>query len=411
MKMKKVIISIVILTAILIGTGFIFKRPSAQKSNELVFWTLQLGTFSDYMQPIIDEFEKEHPDIKILWVDIPYSEGGKRTLAAILSDNPPDLINATPDFSTLLAQKNTLQTFESKDVEQYISSIMKSLTLNEGKSFYAIPFYATTAVTMYNKDLVKKINIDILPSTYEQMYNYAEDSLKKTNAYITMPTINENDTFLKILNKYDLASAKNINSQKAVELVNNYKNLYKNGLIPKESLTQTHRESLEKYMSGQIVFYNGGANFLNLVKENAPDVYEKTDIIPQITGPNGKYDFSLMNLIIPKNAKNKELALEFAKTLTNEQNQLKFAKMTTVMPVNKYALKNEYFIKTPENDLTSKARVLSAKQLTNTLTPIEFSRQKDLAQYLNKTVAEILLDKIDTQKGLNDLQKWWENNN
>ena len=231
-----------------------------------------------------------------------------------MSDNPPDLINATPDFSTLLAQKNTLQTFESKDVEQYISSIMKSLTLNEGKSFYAIPFYATTAVTMYNKDLVKKINIDILPSTYEQMYNYAEDSLKKTNAYITMPTINENDTFLKILNKYDLASAKNINSQKAVELVNNYKNLYKNGLIPKESLTQTHRESLEKYMSGQIVFYNGGANFLNLVKENAPDVYEKTDIIPQITGPNGKYDFSLMNLIIPKNAKNKELALEFAKT-------------------------------------------------------------------------------------------------
>ena len=321
MKTKKIILFTVILSVILTGFGAVFFKNSSEKTNELVFWTLQLGTFSDYMQPIIDNFEKEHPDIKILWVDIPYSEGGKRTLAAILSDNPPDLINATPDFSTLLAQKNTLQSFGEKDVKQYLPSIMKSLTLNDGESYYAIPFYATTAVTMYNKDLVNKSGINNLPSTYEQMYGYAADSLKKTNAYITMPTINEKDTFLKILNKYDLASAQNINSQTAVNLINQYKDLYQKGLIPKESLTQTHRESLEKYMSGQIIFYNGGANFLNLVKENAPDIYKKMDIIPQITGANGKYDFSLMNFIIPKNAKNKELALEFAKVLTNEQNR------------------------------------------------------------------------------------------
>ena len=410
MKMKRIIILAVILLTILIWAGINISNTSSKKSNELVFWTLQLGTFSDYIQPIIDEFEREHPDIKILWVDIPYSEGGKRTLAAILSDNPPDLINATPDFSTLLAQKNTLHTFEKKDVEQYLPSILKSLTINNGENYYAIPFYATTAITMYNKDLVKKTGIIELPSTYEQMYSYANDSLKKTNAYITMPTINENDTFLKILNKYDLASAQNINSQKAINLFNAYKKLYQRGLIPKESLTQTHRESLEKFMSGQIIFYNGGANFLNLVKENAPDIYEKTDVIPQITGSNGKYDFSLMNLIIPKNAKNKELALEFAKTLTNEKNQLNFAKMTTVMPVNKYTLENEYFIKSSNEDLTSKARVLSARQLNNTLGPIEFKNQKNLAQIVNRTLAEILLGKIEMLEGLNNLQKWWQNN-
>ena len=70
-------------------------------------------------------------------------------------------------------------------------------------------------------------------------------------------------------------------------------------------------------MSGQIIFYNGGGNFLNLIKENAPDVYSSTDITAQITGDNGKYDFSLMNLIIPKNARHKELALEFAKLFSN----------------------------------------------------------------------------------------------
>ena len=410
MKMKKILLLIIIILIILCGYFGVSKNNN-QKPNELVFWTLQLGTFSEYLQPIIDDFEKTHPEIKVLWVDIPYSEGGKRTLAAILSDNPPDLINATPDFSTLLAQKNTLNTFSKDEVKQYIPSVMDSLTINNGENYYALPFYATTAITMYNKELVKKSGIKELPGTYEQMYKYAPATLNMTKAYVTMPTINENDTFLKILNKYDLATPQKINSKEAVELVNQYKNLYKTGQIPKEALTQTHRESLEKYMSGQIVFYNGGANFINLVKENAPDVYTQTDVTYQITGKNGKYDFSLMNLIIPDNAKNKELAKEFAILLTNKDNQLKFAKMTTVMPVNKEAIEDEYFKDSGQNDLISKARALSARQLKNSLTPVETKKQKDLTGILNKTIAEIILEKIDTQKGLDDLKEWWERNN
>lgn len=409
MKMKRIILLIILIFAFLIGF-FIIQKKSEKTSNELVFWTLQLGTFSDYIQPIIDEFELNHPGIKILWVDIPYSEGGKRTLAAILSDNPPDLINATPDFSTLLAQKNTLYTFNSEETEQYIPSVMQSLTLDNGESYYALPFYATTAVTIYNKDLVSKIGIKKLPKTYEDLYSFAQTSIEKTKSYITMPTINENDTFLKILNKYDLANPQKINSESAINLVYTYKDLYKNGFIPKESLTQTHRESLEKYMSGQIVFYNGGANFINLIKENAPDIYKQTDITYQITGTNGKYDFSLMNLIIPKNSKNKELAVEFAKFLTNKENQLKFAKLTTVMPVNADTLKDEYFNKSEANDLQSKSRIISANQLKNTLPSIKFKNQKNLITMVNKTIAEILLEKTNVKDGLNNLKKWWEQN-
>ena len=405
MKKTIFITLIVIVTVAALLTGRILDNKNKNKPDELVFWTLQLGTFSEYLNPIIAEFEKNHPEIKVSWIDIPYSEGGKRTLAAIMSDNPPDLINATPDFSTLLAQKNTLYTYS--DAEQYLPSIMESLTLDNGRSYYAIPFYATTAITFYNKALTQKIGLNDLPKTYEQMYAFSKTSLEKTGAYITMPTINENDTFLKILNKYDLATPQEINSNKTVQIVEEYKKLYKNGLIPKESLTQTHREALEKYMSGQIVFYNGGGNFLNLIKENAPDVYNVTDITTQITGNNGKYDFSLMNLIIPKNAKHKELALEFAKLLTNEKHQLEFAKLTTVMPVNKYTLEDEYFTK-GNNDLQTKTRLLSAKQLKNALPPITDKDFKGLINIINKTVAEILLDKTETKKGLDLIKNWWE---
>lgn len=403
--MKKVILIFLFFSLTILGiTNLYATKNNTPKQNELVFWTLQLGTFSNYIQPIIDDFEKSHPDTKVLWVDIPYSEGGKRTLASILSDTPPDLINATPDFSTLLAQKNTLYTFDKTQTEQYLPAIMESLTLDGGKTYYAIPFYATTAVTFYNKALTDKMGLKTLPTTYEELYNLAELSLKTSNTYITMPTINENDTFLKILNKYDLLNEKKLDSIEAQNLVNQYKNLYQNNLIPKEALTQTHRESLEKYMSGQIVFYNGGGNFLNLIKENAPDTYKTTRIAPQITGSNGKYDFSLMNLIIPKNAKNKELALEFAQLLTNEENQMKFAQLTTVLPVNKNTLENEYFTKLTNDDPNTIARITSAKQLKKALPPIKYKDIKGLSNIVNKIIAEILLDKTNTQKGLNEIQ-------
>ena len=58
MNMKKVILIIIILIFVAAGfIGYNLKKGS-QKQNELVFWTLQLGTFSEYIQPIIDDFER-----------------------------------------------------------------------------------------------------------------------------------------------------------------------------------------------------------------------------------------------------------------------------------------------------------------------------------------------------------------
>ena len=36
-----------------------------------------------------------------------------------MTDNPPDLVNLTPDFSLLLAQKGTLYNIEEKDLTQF----------------------------------------------------------------------------------------------------------------------------------------------------------------------------------------------------------------------------------------------------------------------------------------------------
>lgn len=402
--LKNALIIFSILLALLIF-GFLTKSKYTNR-HEVVFWTLQMSDFSPYMNEVIWDFEKQHTDVHIKWIDVPFSEGEKRTLAAILSDNPPDLINLNPDFSAILAQKGALEKIDKNDLTQFNQEIISSLKYKG--ELYAIPWYATSAITIYNYALYEKSGFVIPPKTYEMLGQIAPIVKAKTGAYVFMPTITENDTMLKILNKYGINSPDNINSSKSVNVFNFFKNLYAKNLIPKETITQTQREALEKYMSEQIVFFQSGANFLNMIKENAPEIYKNTDVAPQIVGDLGQNDFSLMNLVIPLRANHKKEALEFALFLTNEQNQLKLAKLTNVIATNKSALKDDFYTKYDDNDLMSKARVFSAKQL-NKIQPVlrQNKGQKEVNLLINTAVQEILLNKSDTKSILDDVSKKW----
>lgn len=395
MKKFLLILVVILLVAITIPYG-----KKQDNSNEIIFWTLQMSDFSPYMNKVIKEFEEQNPEIKIKWVDVPFSEGEKRTLASVLSDNPPDLINLNPDFSALLAQRGALYEIDEQYTEQFNKQIIDSLKYN-GK-LYSLPWYATSAVTIYNKKLLSKSGAK-MPETFEDLGEIAPLIKEKTGAYVLLPNITENDTMLRILNKYGV-TAFNINSDQSIQVFDYFKNLYEKDLIPKESVTQTHREALEKYMAEQIVFFQAGANFLNMIKENAPSTYKNTDVAPQITGKLGQNDFSLMNFVIPVRAKHKQEALKFALFLTNYENQLELAKLTNVLAVNEKTLKDDFYTAYDKNDLMAKARVISAKQLYKIEPSFKTLKdQKEVNTIVNSAVQQILLNKNTTKNILDDV--------
>ena len=395
--MKKFLLILVVILLVAITIPYAKKRDN---SNEIIFWTLQMSDFSPYMNKVIKEFEEQNPEIKIKWVDVPFSEGEKRTLASVLSDNPPDLINLNPDFSALLAQRGALYEIDEQYTGQFNKHIINSLKYN-GK-LYSLPWYATSAVTIYNKKLLSKSGAK-MPETFEDLGKIAPLIKEKTGAYVLLPNITENDTMLRILNKYGV-TALNINSEQSIKVFDYFKNLYEKDLIPKESVTQTHREALEKYMAEQIVFFQAGANFLNMIKENAPSTYKNTDVAPQITGKLGQNDFSLMNFVIPVRAKHKQEALKFALFLTNYENQLELVKLTNVLAVNEETLKDDFYTTYDKNDLMAKARVISANQLYKIEPSFKTLKdQKEVNTIVNSAVQQILLNKNTTKNILDDV--------
>ena len=398
--MKKLITLFIIFFSILGLTACSIRKEAS--TRVVTFWTLQMGDYADYMYKIIRAYEKENPNVQINWIDVPFSEGEKRTLAAVMTDNPPDLINLNPDFSALLAQKGTLEEINEEAVSEFNPEIINALKYND--KLYSIPWYATSAITIYNKELFEKSGIIRLPKTYKELGAISEKIKTNTGAYAYLPTITENDTMVKILNKYGVTD----DFTKAAPVFNMYKELYQNDLIPKESITFTLREALEQYMAGKIVFFQGGANFLTMIKENAPSIYAQTDVTEQIKGPVGQNDFSVMNFVIPLRAKHKKEALDFCLYLTNAQNQLELAKMTNVIATNNEALQDSFY--NDYSTLESKARSISAKQIAKITPQLKQRRnQKEINTIVNTAVQSALLNKDSVENILNKLNQDMKN--
>ncbi len=395
--MKKRLIIFVIFFLILTGCG---KISPVKPVKEIEFWTLQLSGFSGYINNVIDRYEELNPDIKIKWVDVPFSQGEKRALAAILSKDVPDLINMNPDFGATLASKGALTSISPmisrKEYDNYLKMAWKSSSING--FIYGIPWYITSAVIFYNKDILNKAGISKIPQTYLELGEIAGNIRQKTGKYVLMLPLAENGKMLKMFNKYGIPvvnKAKTeavFNTSQAEEVLNFWKKLYQRQYIPAESITQGHREALEKFLSGETAFIEAGANFLNIIKQNSPQIYEKLGVSSQLKGSAGKAGFSIMNLVIPAKSRHQKEALKFALFLTNAANQLEFAKLAPILPSEKHALASDYFTVVDTDDLTTKSRVISAKQLKDTLTPIPaMENRKDLYEIIDYMTQEVML--------------------
>lgn len=343
-------------------------------SGAIEFWTMQLQPeFTDYFNSLISSFEKENPGVKVSWVDVPWSAMESKVLTAVAAKTAPDIVNLNPDFASVLAARNAwldLDNKVSKDVRStYLPKIWKASTLN-GKSF-GIPWYLTTRVTIHNTDLLKQAGVNQPPATYEQLATVAKQVKEKTGKYAFFTTFVPEDS-AEVLQSFVQMGAKLIDDQGKAAFNNPqgkavfqyWVDLYKNGLLPQEVLTQGHRHGIELYQAGQTALLGTGGEFLKTIATNAPAIAKVSAVAPEITGNTGKKNVAVMNLVIPKDTDRPDNAVKFALFLTNSKNQLAFAKAANVLPSTTATLTDSYFKSLPSNaSQQDRARIVSASQL------------------------------------------------
>lgn len=358
----------------LFGCGPSSSSPTSHQA-EVEFWTMQLQPqFTDYFNDLITQFEGRNPGVKIRWVDVPWSAMESKILTAVAAKNAPDVVNLNPDFAALLAGRNAwldLNPLVSEEIQNlYLPNILKVNQL--GDKTFGIPWYLTTQITIYNQNLLQQAGISQPPGTYQELALMAKQIKEKTGKYGFFISFVPEDA-ADVLQSFgqmgvplvDDQGQAAFNTPEGRRVFQYWVDLYQQGLLPPEVLTQGHRRAIELYQAGELALLITGPQFFQSIAKNAPSIAAVSAPAPQITGETGKRTVAVMNLVIPQDSDVPQEALDFALFVTNDQNQLAFAQVANVLPSRQAALKDPYFQKVPENTSPeAEARIVSAQQMS-----------------------------------------------
>lgn len=405
------------------STGNVTNNSATSGRQEVEFWTMQLQPqFTDYFNQLIASFEAENAGVKVRWVDVPWNDMQSKILTAVSAKTAPDVVNLNPDFAAQLAARNAWLELDGKIPQplrqSYLPNIWQASTFN-GKSF-GIPWYLATQITIYNKDLLQRAGISKPPATYAELAQVAKQVKEKTGKYAFFITFVPEDSAevleslvqmgVKLVDAQGKAAFNSPEGQAAFQY---WVDLYTQGLLPKEVLTEGHRKGIELYQAGETAILVTGAQFLNSITKNAPEIAKVSATAPQITGKTGKKSVAVMNLVIPRSTNQADAALKFALFVTNDQNQLAFAKQANVLPSTVKALANPYFQSVAANaSSVDRARVVSASQMKQAQVLIPAIKNLNVLQRLiYDNLQAAMLGEKSVDKALSDAATEWNQAN
>ncbi|MEM9090949.1 MAG: sugar ABC transporter substrate-binding protein [Cyanobacteria bacterium P01_F01_bin.53] len=403
------------------STGSNTTATNADGKAEVEFWTMQLSPdFDDYFNQLIADFETENPDIAIKWQDVPWGDMETKILAAVSAGNAPDVVNLNPNFASQLATKGAWLTLDDKlskeEIDVYLPKIWEATQIN-GESF-GFPWYLTTRVTLYNTDILEAAGVSEPPATFEELAEVAKQVKEKTGKYAFFTSFVPDDaadvlqSFVQMgvpLVDDDGNAAFNTPEGKAV--FQYWSDLYKQELLPKEVLTQGHAQAIQLYQSGETALLASGAEKLDSIATNAPEIAAATKSAPQISGSTGKKNVAAMDLVIPRSTDAEEAALKFATYVTNDANQLSFAKDANVLPSTVGAMEDSYFTEVPETATPVEiARSVSASQLGDAAVLIPAMEDvKELQKIVYDNLQAAMLGDKTVDQAVSDAASEWDN--
>ncbi len=358
--------------ALAVAIALMAGGSGAASQVTLEFWTISLQPFfTNYIKGLIADYERANPGVEIRWVDIQFQAIEQKLLAAIVGGVAPDVVNLNVEFTTRIAEKGALADLEALvppgTREKYFEGFWASSRFR-GHT-YGIPWYVAPAVVIYNAELFKKagLNPQAPPSSEETMIAAARQLKDRAKVYGFMPLLDGVSVLYRFLENglpilTDNGKRAVFNSPSHVAYLQRYVELFKKDYFPEDTLRRGFLGAVERYSAGQLGMLVVGPQFLLRIKASNPEVYARTQVAPYPLGKGHVIHTPLMTITIPKASRNQQEAAKFALFVTNDVNQLAFAKLVVVFPSTKAAAATPYF-KEKGSGPESKARTVAAEEL------------------------------------------------
>lgn len=312
-----------------------------QKDTRTVIEFASWGSKSeiDILKPILSDFEKENPEIKIDFMHIPQNYFQKIHLL-FASNTAPDVIFINNLYLPIYANANLLEELTVNQNDFYPQAL-EALSWN-GK-LYAIPRDVSNLVVFYNKDLFDRKNITY-PASEWNFDDFLKTAQKLTDKNTFGVSFEEDPLFYL---PYLMSNGGGIlpseiekkGSQYGLNFYADLRKKYHVAPLKSESASAT---MAQMFLQQKLGMYISGRWMVPKLRNEADFDWDVTQFPKGTNGSIVQLDAS--GWAIAKSSKHKEEAQKLVNYLASSQNSEKFATSGLIVPARKDASRSKYFL-------------------------------------------------------------------
>ena len=420
----KLVAGLAILGVCLLGMGSCRPAKTQPATVEIELWTLALRPFfDDYMRARLEEFEQDNAGVKVNWVDVPFEAMDRKLIAAAGAERTPDVVNfsdkAFARYIALGAIRDIGPLLPAGTEAEYLPAALR-LGRIDGR-LLALPWYLTTQTVVANQDLLSRggLTAEEVRPEWSWLLDRAVPFRAATGTYLfSTPLGTESDLPMMMLadGHMPLMPVKgegrlraNLLDPSIVALVERWVKVVRAGGLPREAVTGGSAHLPEMYQNGRVAIINSGPNFLQRIRDVAPEIYRSTKVRPPVTGALGRAHIAVMVLCVTSQSKHPMVSAALVRHLTSARSQEALCELVPVLASTTSSLDATASPPAGSEEKIAQARATTVLALRDgaAFTPA-IPVWPEMRRVFEDRIKRVFLDGADTRATLGEINDAWD---
>jgi multiple sugar transport system substrate-binding protein len=328
-----------------LGLAACANADARNHSQELRVWAF--GAEGEAIAPMIRDFERANPDVRIRAQQIPWTAAHEKLLTAFVGGALPDVAQLgntwIPEFAALgaLAALDSDFTRDSTHTPRadYFPGVLATNVVDD--TLFGVPWYVDTRVLFYRSDLLRRAGVAAAPTTWQQ-WRDALTRLKRVQAPGSFPILLPLDEWAQpvilalqsgaplLADHGTRGFFRDPRFRRGFEF---YVDLFRDSLAPPIANTQISNV-YQEFAAGRLAMWITGPWNVGEFRKRLPDSLEGTLATAPLPGPDGP-GVSLAggsSLVVMRKTHHRDAAWRFIAFLSDPARQAAFYDATGDLP-------------------------------------------------------------------------------
>ena len=312
----------------------------------------------DWLAEVIEVFETKHPNIKVDGYNLPYGEYADTLLVEIAAGDPPDVVHLLNmnigDFQRIDALQPLDKYLAHSNINPYNftpAQFQPPMTYNG--STYGVIHMVANYIPFYNKQLLEEAGYSSFPENSKDFFEMVGKLSNPPNQFGYAAMVKPGsyvETYMDITQwvvanegGWATAGKPTIDSEKNIEAVQAFKNMFDSGAMPKDVDKSTYRSM---WWEGKVGVLFDGSWMMSFAKSNNPEIVPSLGTA-QMPWPSRLTASAFQVWSIPEGASHPDEAWKFIEFMQSFEMQVKMINMTGCVSPRKGAMSKKFVESNP----------------------------------------------------------------